>query len=69
MKTNACDVEIGLCAQNTNTILSSVMSTMGRAYVIICRDRESSLEPLTFAFQISLLKLEMILYISRGLFG
>lgn len=33
------------------------------------QDRESSLEPLTFAFQISLLKLEMILYISRGLFG
>jgi hypothetical protein len=38
-----CCHEIGLYAQNIDSILGSIMNTIGRAYVIFLRVRESSL--------------------------
>ena len=40
---DVCCHEIGLYAQNIDTILDSIMNTIGRAYVIILRIRDSSL--------------------------
>ena len=37
-----CNSEIGLCAQNIDTIIGSKVNTMGRACVIIQRVRETS---------------------------
>ena len=39
---NMCCDEIGLYAQNTDTILGSIINTTGRAYVNILREREST---------------------------
>jgi hypothetical protein len=45
-KKEMCYIEIGLCGQNLDTILGSLVDTSGRAYVITQREQESSLWPL-----------------------
>ena len=34
------DDETGLCAQHIDTILGSIVNTLGRAYVMVERERE-----------------------------
>jgi hypothetical protein len=38
---DTCNNEIGLCAQNIDTVVGSKVSTIGRACVIIQRVRET----------------------------
>ena len=49
---DTCHNDIGLCAQNIDTFLGSIVNTFVRVYVFTQRGIESSLwPPITFAFQ------------------
>ena len=41
-RNNMCSDEIGFCAQNKDTILSSIVNTMGKAYVITQMSKKCS---------------------------
>ena len=52
------DDETGLCAQHIDTILGSIVNTLGRAYVMVERERERNFTLISYTLCISTLIFE-----------